>query len=186
MKSKEQFLKEIKILKRRISELEKEVSKREKAKQLMIETDRRLQETTQELYMTKEVLRRENERLIADHKSMLKQSEAETSAKEKREAKLTKEEENKIVKELQVKYNNLLDAHIEGNENKTDTIVYELCGNFVEKDISTKKIIGLHLESIKKLADDVDEMSARRRVFSARSVLLMVMTRYASLMRENK
>lgn len=179
MKNKGQLLKEIKVLKKRISELEKIVSERDKAKQLVIDTDRRLQEIAQEL-------KRENERLIADQKRMVKQSEAETPVKGKKAAKLTTEEEKKTLKELQVKYNNLLDAHTQRNENKTDTLVNELCGILVQKDISTKKIIGLHLESIKKFSDDVNELSARRRVFSARTVLLMVMTRYASLLRNQR
>jgi len=186
-KIKEKPLSQIKALKRRISELENMLSEREKAKQILIETDRRLQETTQELYMAKEALKREeNERLVADQKRMVKQSEEETPAKRKRGPKLTTEEEKKTLKELQIKYNNLMEAHIGGHENETDIIVNELSSSFIQKDISTKKIIRLHLESIKKLFDDVNELESRRKVFSARTVLLMVMTRYASLLRKNK
>ncbi len=173
-KTREQLLKDIKAFKKRITELEKFESRHKELRQVVIDSNRRLQESAQKL-------RQENERILAEQKRMIGQSEIASSAKDKKEGRKGVE---KISKKILLKYDNLLDLYIKNDRKRSDVLVDELCKNFISNDTLPKTIVELHIASVKKVADDINREDAQRKVSAVRMVLLMVMTRYASLLRE--
>ena len=162
---------------------------------ILIDSNRRLQETAQELLMAKQELEKKNKELEVARlreKQQKKQLEQELkglknlvkvktiSFKKVPEKTLSKS----IARELSLKYTQLLRAYLKKKDlTKQESQIEELGEKLIEYGISTKGIIDLHLNSIPQLGT-IGDLESRRINFEVRMVLLAVMTKYASLLRE--
>jgi len=89
-----------------------------------------------------------------------------------------------LFSECKKNYIDLLQAHFKNKTKLANSICDGLCDHFLVNTISIKSIVQLHIESMKKTADSVNKSTSRAKVSSARSVLLMIMARYAHLLLE--
>jgi len=165
-------------------------------REILIDSNRRLQETAQELLMAKQELEKKNKELEVARfreKQQKEQLERELkglknlvkvktiSFKKVPEKKLTVS----IAKDLSLKYTQLLRTYLETKDlGKEESQIEELCERLIEYGISTKGIIDLHLNSTPQIGT-IGDLENRRIIFEVRMVLLAVMTKYASLLREN-
>jgi len=197
-KTKAQLLEELRDLQNRLAALAGKKPVKEAVPKLLLETNRRLQDIAQELFDAKQALalrneeldrinrelESENKKLQEEQGRLLRQTEVRPVTGAKKAARQPKADKQYSFGDLQKKYIELLEAHLDNDEKKVDELVNALCGNFLEIGMATKKIVDMHIKGINERCLDINEAEARRKVFSARTVLLMVMTKYASLLLE--
>ena len=173
------------------------IKDRLRGREMVFATNRRLQETTQKLFMAKRKLeeknkelkeakekeRRQKEELLRELNALKKMARAKTE----REIRLISDKKltTSAAEDFSLRYIKILRAYIDTKDlDKEEQQVEELCRKFAEYDISPKGIIELHLKAIRQVAT-MGGMETQRITFEARMALLMIMTRYAGLLREN-
>lgn len=167
---------QLKKLKARVSELTTQNSQLKKAeaehkkfRKLIIDTDRRLQEASQQLLDEKREAERELETL-----KHIKDAEPASDKK------LTKD----IAADLTLRYVNLLRCYLKAKDlDKQGPLVEEFCLKLVGYSITPRGIIDIHLKAVPQI-DTIGDLETKRVTFESRMVLLTVMTKYASLLRE--
>lgn len=90
----------------------------------------------------------------------------------------------KMISELQELYKKLVRAYLSHAQKEAESMVDVLCRSFAEMYIEPGDIVDLHIKAVKAEADDINPLTAQQKVSQARMVLLMVMTKYAGLLRE--
>lgn len=155
---------------------------RKSKRDLLMQTNRRLQKISQELFMAKQREQRQKEQLQQElnalkKMSMLKSREKAVFASRK---KLTKP----VAEDLSLSYIQLLKTYLDVKDlNKEEPLIEELCRSLLEYGITPKGIIDLHLKAVPQIGT-IGGLETKRITFEARMVLLAVMTKYASLLRE--
>lgn len=143
-----------------------------------------IEKKNKELNSINSELKEENKRITAEQKNMIEQAETVATSQNKEVTKLKERKEKRALKGLKVKYENLLGFYIKNDKKKIDSLVNELCSNFIQTEMPTKMIVELHITSVKKVTkDDINQRESQRKASTVRMVLLMVMTKYASLLR---
>jgi chromosome segregation ATPase len=167
-----------------ISRLKTEV---EEAYATVQHTMNRLQEESQKLKTANEELKKakaieeKNRELIIINKVLRDENERRQKTRLKGPS---QEESEPLLSDLSHLYSELLNAYMKDNEEKSTRLVDELCQGFLAATLPPTKIIELHVRSIRRFSDDISDLATKRKVFSARGVLLMLMTRYAFLLRK--
>ena len=166
---------------------------------LLLETNRRLQETTQKLFMVKQELEKKNK----DLKEALKREQHQKEQKEQLKHELAalknlaartepirpvpgKKLTKTIAEDLSLSYIQLLRFYLDTKDlDKHESLVEEFCQRLIEYNIAPKGIIELHLKAMPQIRT-MGGLETKRITFEARMVLLAVMTKYASLLRNQK
>ena len=173
----------------------KEKDKEDRMREMLIESNRRLQETAQKLFMLKQELEKKNKKLeIARLREKQQKEQLEHELKGLKHLVSVKAESFKtvpekklterIAKDLSLRYARLLRTYLETKDlGKEESQVGELCERLIEYSIAPKGIIDLHLNSTSQIGT-IGGLETKRITFEVRMVLLAVMTKYASLLRE--
>jgi len=173
----------------------KEKDKEDRMREMLIESNRRLQETAQKLFMLKQELEKKNKKLeIARLREKQQKEQLEHELKGLKHLVSVKAESFKtvpekklterIAKDLSLRYARLLRTYLETKDlGKEESQVGELCERLIEYSITPKGIIDLHLKSTPQVGT-IGDLENKRIIFEVRMVLLAVMTKYASLLRE--
>lgn len=175
----------------------KEKDNTNRMRKMLIDSNRRLQETAQKLLMLKQELEKKNEELEVARlreKQQKEQLERELkglkhlvnvkaeSFKTVPEKKLTKN----IAEDLSLRYTHLLRTYLKTKQlDKEEPLTEELCQKLIEYGVTPKGIIDLHLKATPQV-ETVGNLETKRIIFEVRMVLLAVMTKYASLLRQGK
>jgi len=171
-------------------------------KTLLIDANRRLQETAQQLFMIKKELEKKNMELEKARQIEHKQNEhllrelntlkhlAQDKSNVKSHGKMENVQEKKltrsIAEDLSLRYMHVLESYVKTKDlDKDEPLVEELCLKLLEYGVSPKGIISIHLKTVSQIKT-IGDLETNRVVFESRIVLLKVMTRYASLLLEQK
>lgn len=163
---------------------------------LLLETNRQLQETSQKLFMAKKELEKKNKELeesrqrekaqkehLADELKTLKSLAADKaeSIKPVPGKKMVKA----IAEDISLEYIQLLRTYLDTKSlDKEESFIEALCQKLIEYGVTPKGIISIHLKAVPQVGT-IGGLETKRITFEARMVLLAVMTRYASLLKES-
>ncbi len=151
----------------------------------LTKSKKEIEKKNKELDRLNRELREENERIIAEQKNMTQQDETVPISQNSEMAKSKERKEMEALKGLKAEYGNLLEFYMKNDKKNTDVLIKKLCNGFIQADLPPKMIVELHITSVKKIADDIDKRAEQRTVSAVRMVLLMVMTKYANLLRQH-
>lgn len=181
---------ELQKLKEQLAEYKKAEAKHKRFQKIIMDTDRRLQESTQKLYDAKRDLEKKNKALKEAKEREKHQRElAENELKALKHIKDTEPAtDKKLTKDaaadLSLRYINLLRCYLKTKDlDKQGPLVEEFCRKLLDYGITPRGIIDIHLKSVPQI-NTMGELETQRITFEARMVLLTVMTKYASLLRD--
>jgi len=162
---------------------------------ILIDSNRRLQETAQELLMAKQELEKKNKELeVARLREKQQKEQLESELKGLKHLVSVRSESFKtvpgkkltksVIEDLSLRYIHLLRTYLKTKQlDKEEPLTEELCQKLIEYGVTPKGIIDLHLKATPQV-ESIDNLETKRIIFEVRIVLLAVMTKYASLLRE--